>query len=200
MNSCVFGACIFLVVVSAAAQGTDDLLQYDDGIADWFTFEGGYRGTWFHLDDFYTDFDASKFVVNYAEIWFFHVYSNPWDTSDFIGEITDGTPYSPGTVLASDTGTASHMTPYYIYPAAPCTTGTDFTVTEIAAFSTIGAPSIASDISPATPPRSFTVTTPGVIDIWQYDFLVRVNGYPVPPDELTRTTWASLKATFSTTP
>ncbi len=198
MNSCVFLACVFLVAVSTAGPGTDDFLQYDDGVADWFSFKGGYRGTWFHLDDFYPDLDASKFVVSYATIWFFHVYSNPWDTSEFIGEITDGTPYAPGTVLVSTTGTATHLAPSYIYPASPCTTGTDFTVTEIAAFSTNGSPSIASDISPAAPQRSFTVTTPGVIDIWQYDFLVRVNGYPAPV-ELARTTWASLKATFAVT-
>jgi hypothetical protein len=197
MKLCVFSACVFLIAVSVSDPGTDDLLRYDDGVADWFTFIGGYRGTWFHLDDFYPDIDASKFVVNYAEIWFFHVYSSPWDTSQFIGEITDGTPYAPGTVLVSATGTAAHLAPSYIYPAAPCTTGTDFTVTEVTtAFSANGSPSIASDISPAGPQRSFTVTTPGTINIWQYDFLVRVNGSPTPPVELERSTWASLKAVF----
>ncbi len=189
---------VFVLTSFTLASGTDDLLQYDDGTADWFSFEGEYRGTWFNLDDFYPSVDASGFVLNYAEIWFFHVYTHPWDTSDFIGEIRDGTPESPGTVFAHDTGTAVHLSASYIYPLAPCTTGTDFTVTEIVNFfSVIGAPSIASDVSPAVNPRSFTVSSPGIIDYWQYDFLVRVNGYPVPPVDLARTTWASLKATFN---
>ncbi|MCK5130725.1 MAG: hypothetical protein KAR40_01060 [Candidatus Sabulitectum sp.] len=198
MKSFSFIACIFVLTISAWASGTDDLLQYDDGIADWFTFEGEYRGTWFNLEDFYPSLDATGFVLNYAEVWFFHVMNSnqEWDTSDFIGEITDGTPYSTGTIFAHDTGTAAHLSPSYIYPIAPCTTSMNFTVTEIPQFSRIGAPSIASDISPAAKPRSFTVTTPGVIDFWQYDFLIRVNGYPVPPVEFSRTTWASLKATF----
>lgn len=194
-----FTACVLLLTISASvrASGTDDLLQYDDGTADWFTFEGEYRGTWFNLEDFYPSLDATGFVVNYAEVWFFHVYTtHPWDTSEFIGEITDGTPDSPGTVFAHDTGTAFHLSPSYIYPMAPCTTSMNFTVTEIPQFSEIGAPSIASDISPATNPRSFTVTS-GIINYWQYDFLVRINGYPIPPAELARTTWASLKATFN---
>jgi len=190
-------AVLILVLTSfSMASGTDDLLQYDDGTADWFSFEGEYRGTWFNLEDFYPTVDASGFVLNYAEIWFFHVYTHPWDTSDFTGEITDGTPYSPSTVFAHDTGTAFHLSPSYIYPMAPCTTGTDFTVTEIPDFSSYGAPSIASDVSPAANLRSF-ISTPGFIDFWQYDFLIRVNGYPLPPSGLARTTWASLKATFN---
>lgn len=195
----LIGSAILLLVLApfTLASGTDDLLQYDDGTADWFSFEGNYRGTWFNLEDFYPPVDASAFVLEYAEIWFFHVYTHPWDTSDFTGEITDGTPDSPGTVFAHDSGTAVHLSPSYIYPLAPCTTGTHFTVTEIPEFSANGAPSIASDLSPAANPRSFSSTTPGIIDFWQYDFLVRVNGYPLPPVGLARTTWASLKATFN---
>lgn len=196
MKFIAFSASLLALTLTALASGTDDLLQYDDGTADWFTFEGEYRGTWFNLEDFYPAVDATGFVVNYAEVWFFHVSSQPWDASDFIGEITDGTPYSPGTVFAHDTGTALHLSPFYLYPMATCTTSTDFTVTEIPQFSEFGAPSIASDVSPALKPRSFTVTS-SVIDFWQYDFLIRVNGYPVPPVELARTTWASLKATFN---
>ncbi|MCD4706413.1 MAG: hypothetical protein K8S62_01595 [Candidatus Sabulitectum sp.] len=197
MKFIAFSASLLALTLTALASGTDDLLQYDDGIADWFTFEGEYRGTWFNLEDFYPAVDATGFVVNYAEVWFFHVSTQPWDTSYFIGEITDGTPDSPGTVFAHDTGIATHLSPSYIYPMAPCTTSMNFTVTEIPQFSPfLGAPSVASDLSPATKPRSFTVTS-SVIDFWQYDFLIRVNGYPTPPVELARTTWASLKATFS---
>ncbi len=192
-----FAASLLALTLTAAASGTDDLLQYDDGTAEWFTFEGEYRGTWFNLDDFYPAVDATGFVVNYAEIWFFHVLSQPWDTSDFVGEITDGTPYSPGIVFAHDTGTAVHLSPFYLYPVAPCTTNMNFTVTEIPQFSPIGAPSIASDLSPAIELRSFTVTNPGVIDFWQYDFLIRVNGFPIPPVKLERITWASLKSIFN---
>lgn len=175
--------------------GTDDFLQYDDGTAEWLSFEGDYRGTWFHLDDFYADESISRFVLNYAEIWFFHVYALPWDTSDFIAEITDGPPQTPGDVFAHQNSTALHMSPTMVYPFAPCTTSTDFTVTELV-LSSSGAPSVASDVSPSTVDRSFSVETPGVIDIWQFDFLIRVNGYPAPPVELTRTSWASVKAIF----
>ncbi len=200
MRSFLFITCVIALTTLSWGSGTDDLLQYDDGVADWFTFEGEYRGTWFNLEDFYPVKDATGFVIEYAEVWFYHVYAtHPWDTSDFIGEITDGTPDSPGTVFAHDSGTAVHLSPSYIYPMSPCTSGTNFTVTEIPQFSAYGAPSMASDVSPAANPRSFTVTTPGIIDFWQYDFLIRVNGYPVPPVELARTTWASLKSTFNCT-
>lgn len=197
MSLLLFFVCIQLVSDPIEpGMGTDDILQYDDGTAEWFSFEGIYRGTWFHLDDFYTIEGASRFVLNYAEIWFFHVYSQPWDTSDFICEITDGTPDVPGTVFDHQNSIASHLNPSMIYPFAPCTTSADFTVTELPVFSTYGAPSVASDLSPTTVGRSFSVVSPGNIDIWQFDYLIRVNGYPVPPVELSRVSWAFLKTTF----
>jgi len=187
----------FLVVIlfqGAFAEGTDDLLQYDDGLAGWFSFEGEYRGTWFNLDDFYLDSDASGFIVNYAEVWFFHVMSNPWDVSDYIGQITDGTPDSPGTVFFNEFKTAQNLSPNYFVPTVPCTTSTNFTVTAIT-LSGSGAPSMASDISPSPDPRSFYVDS-GILTFWMEDYLIRVNGYPTPPLNLSRTTWASLKAIF----
>ena len=187
---------IILLLVTLLTAGTDDVLQYDDGIPCWYSFSGVYRGTWFNLEDFYGP-AVKGYVVDYAQIWFFHVYSDPWDTSEFIGEITDGTPVMPGTVFASDSCVAVHQSAVDIFPFAPCTTGVDFTVTEIPAFSANGSPSVCSDLSPSAEGRSFFVTPPGDINIWTYDYLIRVYGYPVYESSLTRITWASLKSTFN---
>lgn len=185
-----------LLLVAALSAGTDDVLQYDDGAQAWFSSDGYYRGTWFNLHDFYGP-EVDGFVVEYAQIWFFHVYTSPWETSMFTGEITDGIPQMPGTVFASDTYVAAHLSAVDVFPFAPCTTSVDFTVTEIAAFSSDGSPSISSDLSPSVLGRSFSVTNPGMFDVWAYDYLIRVYGFPVVQSDLARLTWASLKTTFN---
>lgn len=186
---------ILLLLITALSSGTDDVLQYDDGVPCWYSFSGGYRGTWFNLEDFYGT-GVKGFVVDYAQLWFFHVATDPWDTSDFIGEITDGTPDMPGTVFASDSYVAVHQGAVDVFPFAPCTTGVNFTVTEVAAFSAYGAPSVYSDLSPSTSGRSFFADPPGGINLWTYDYIIRVYGFPVFESSLSRITWASLKSTF----
>jgi hypothetical protein len=91
-------------------DGTDDLFQYDDGTAHWLSWDGLYRGVWFHAQDFG---QGDVFVVSQLEFWFFHHSSFPWDIASFYAELWAGDQSGPATQMDQVSITAEHYSPTY---------------------------------------------------------------------------------------
>jgi hypothetical protein len=114
-------ACMPATVAAVASAGsiipdrplyipaTDDLLQYDDGTANWLTWGGLYRGVWFDLEDFIPG--SSGGYLMGMDYWFFHHSSYPWDTAGFFAELYTGDAGAPVTLLDQTSATTVHYQP-----------------------------------------------------------------------------------------
>lgn len=180
--------------------GTDAVLQYDDGTVAWLTWGGEYRGTWFHLADFYPGFD--DFVVDTLEFWFFHFPSYPWDTSSFFAALYSGDDAGPVTELFSTSAVAHHYMPCYVPVVPPVEAGGDFWVLMGTGLSAGGWPSIVADGTPqAVADHSFFSDDFIAWEPWiiqgphACDYFIRTHGDPV-SETLECATWGSIKGLF----
>lgn len=181
-----------LIPVFAAFASGITVLQYDDGIATWFSFDGMYRGVSFDLADF--DPDASGFSLGYVEYWFFDPGLPPWDTAQFTAEVWSGPISGPQELIYSDLVVAVHFSPVYLEIGVPLVTGTDFWCIVNTEFSSYGSPSLLGDVEPDAG-RSFHADEVSAWTPWDKgDYMVRAAGdfaY-----SMNAGTWASIKNLF----
>lgn len=177
--------------------GTDgDLLQYDDGSANWLTWGGLYRGTWFNLGDFGL---SGAWQAENSELWFYHHSSFPWDTSSFYCELYQGDQTSPTTQLNQTSVTATHYQPVFANysPNIDCG-GEDFWVLINTELSAGGWPSVLGDDTPNTADHSFFSDDFIVWEPWVIggstanDYFIRSEGHTA----LTSGTWAEIKSLY----
>jgi hypothetical protein len=205
----------FMIVIASAAAalsagsiqldrplpigGTDDLLQYDDGTANWLTWGGLYRGVWFNLQDFGPGMPGGHLV--YLEYWFFHHASYPWDISSFYAEVYDGDAAAPTTQLNQTSVTAVHYSPVHASFSWPgIEVGQNFWVLNNSEMSAGGWPSILGDNTPSPVSHSFfsddfIVWEPWIINgSTANDYFTRANEGVWPG--LDESTWGSIKTLF----
>jgi hypothetical protein len=200
-----------LALLSAGAPGgilldrplpvpcSDDKLQYDDGTANWLTWVGTYKGTWFHVGDFIPS--PTSWYAENLEMWFYHHSSYPWDTASFYAELWNGGPAGPSTELDQTSISALHYAPVYAdYNPWLIPTGMDFWGVVNAELSAGGWPSLLGDNSASSPSHSF----------YSYDFITWepwLAGHPTASDYFIRcsgvgtsgleeATWGSIKGLF----
>lgn len=177
-------------------ESSRDILQYDDGTANWLTWGGLYRGVFFDLNDFYVD--PVAFYCDSVEFWFFHHASYPWDVASFYAELYEGDASAPVTQLNQTSVTATHYSPCYAEYSAPITLPVQFWVIVNTEMSGGGWPALLGDNSPQ-PVTSHSFFSDDFI-VWEpwviggpnaNDYFVRVYGTPVLG--LEESTWGSLK-------
>lgn len=131
-------------VEDTVSSGTDDLLQYDDGISAWVWSGINYYGTWFDVTDFMPA--AADFECSSTEWWFYEHVNNPWDTDQIVVALWTGDADVPVTKLAADTITALHNAPVTVtYPTAISTGANFWLIANTTVFSTEGLPSVIYD-------------------------------------------------------
>jgi len=173
-------------------------LSYDDGTACWLTWEGNYRGVWFHLPDFGPSFECS-----FTEFWFYHevTYHN-WDVSTFYAELWlggSGPGGGPETQLDETAMIATHYSPAISYYSAPFTIDEDLWVVCDLSLSAGGWPSSMLDSTGNEDMHSFFSSD---FFVWEpmcppngpngVDAIIRAGGTL----GLNSTTWAAIKAIF----
>ncbi|MBN1433540.1 hypothetical protein JW921_02200 [Candidatus Fermentibacterales bacterium] len=167
-------------------DGSDYLLQYDDGEGWWLTWGGAYRGVWFRVEDFTT---APVDIIG-LELWFYHHPGYPWDTPFFFAEIWTGDDQSgPVTQLYSETAPATHDSAVRLEVDPPIGSGPDFWVLVNTEMSSGGWPSSLGDNGPNFTGHchSFVAGNP-----WsQGDLMIRAD---VDPLGLAETTWGRIKS------
>ncbi len=175
--------------------GSDDLIQYDDGTANWLTWGGLYRGTWFYIYDFGA---SGWFMPAQSELWFFHHSSYPWDVSSFYCELYTGDQAGPVTQLDQTSVTAIHYQPVHAVYSPPYPLE-NFWVLENTELSAGGWPSILGDNTPQTVDHSFFSDDFIVWEPWVIqgpsanDYFIRSDGLWM---GLEQTTWAAIKSTY----
>jgi hypothetical protein len=178
-------------------SGTDDLFQYDDGTANWLTWGGLYRGTWFNLQDFVPGAPGGQ--LNNLEYWFFHHASYPWDVSSFYAELYDGDAAAPVTQLNQTSVVATHYSPVYATYGTPIAVGADFWGLINTEMSAGGWPSVLGDNTPNPTSHSFfsddfIVWEPWVIaGATANDYFVRSTG----TIGLDQSTWGAIKGLYN---
>ena len=171
--------------------GSDAQLSYDDGSANWLTWNGVYRGVWFNTADFgYGDpWDADN-----TEFWFYHHSSYQWDTPCFYAELWNGNNISgPVTQLDQTSVTATHYAAVYANYSASITCESQFWVISSTEMSSGGWPSILSDPTPGI--HSFQSDDFIEWDSWNLgDYFIRTNSEGL---RLDSQTWGAIKTLFS---
>jgi hypothetical protein len=181
-----------------SVEGADDLFyQYDDGTANWLTWGGLYRGTWFNLEDFEPGLPGV--TLGYLEFWFFHHASYPWDVSSFYSELYEGDAVAPATQLNQTSVTAIHYSSVHASYSWPgIEVGQNFWGLVNSEMSAGGWPSILGDNTPNPVSHSFfsddfIVWEPWIISgATANDYFLRAGQY-IGLDE---TTWGSIKTMF----
>jgi hypothetical protein len=179
--------------------GTDELLQYDDGSANWLTWSGTYRGTWFDLYDF-TPSPYPEWLAGSSELWFYHHSSYPWDTQSFYCEIWNGGIAGPDAELNQTSVTAIHYSPCYATYNPGIWCDLQFWIIVNTEMSSGGWPSVIGDNTPGWTGTShsyfsddFVVWEPWIIQgPISNDYFIR-SLYGIGLDE---TTWAAIKTLF----
>lgn len=197
--TCVSSAGSSPVSPEPIEQSDGNWLVYDDGTANWFTWDGTYRGVWFNLYDFVPGWTSCQ--ISEAELWFYHHAYYPWDTSEFTMELWNGDSNGPDVFLFDTTTTAFHYAPVNIVISPGVIAESNFWCLQNAEFSSGGWPSILSDHGiPGTVYHSFFSDT--LSGVWQpfdrvgpADFLVRIYADMLTVN-LQRTSWGALKAVF----
>ena len=173
---------------------TDDQLSYDDGTANWLTWGGLYRGTWFNLADFGGGSGSSWNAQN-AELWFFHHSSYPWDTASFYCEVYNGDASAPVTQLNQTSVPALHYAACYANYSPELVCEANFWIIANTELSSGGWPSILGDPSPPAVCHSFFSDDFIVWEPWGElgDYFVRTTGTMA----LSSSTWGSIKALYN---
>ncbi len=174
---------------------SDDLLQYDDGTANWLTWGGLYRGAWFNIADFGL---SGGWSTTQSQFWFFHHSSYPWDVSSFYGELYNGDQAGPVTQLDQTSVTATHYQPVYANYSPAITTEANFWVLINTELSAGGWPAVLGDNTPQTADHSFFSDDFIVWEPWiiggstANDYFIRSTG----TGALESATWGSIKALY----
>ncbi len=185
--SAFLGLVVFVTGVFAG-----QLLQYDDGTATWFSFDGKYRGVAFDVGHFNPD--ASGFDLNTVEYWFYNSGIPLWDTDQFYAEVWEGGVGGPVGLLATQTVTALHFSPCYLQLSDPLTTGTGFWCLVNTELSANGSPSLLGD-DVTDHDRSLFSSNMTSWTAWTLgDYLVRADGEFF--FSLETGSWAAIKALF----
>lgn len=185
--SAFLGLIVFVTGVFAG-----QLLQYDDGTATWFSFDGKYRGVAFDVGHFNPD--ASGFDLNTVEYWFYNSGIPLWDTDQFYAEVWEGGVGGPVGLLATQTVTALHFSPCYLQLSDPLTTGTGFWCLVNTELSANGSPSLLGD-DVTDHDRSLFSSNMTSWTAWTLgDYLVRADGEYF--FSLETGSWAAIKALF----
>ena len=180
---------------NCAPVDPEGILQYDDGSAWFLHYDEPYRGTWFHLEDFYSD--PQGFEVEAVEFWFYHhlgCYGLYWPTDFFGADLCSGGSAGPTLALDESRGVAIHMSASYHNYSDPVTVGNDFWfVIELSDWN--GTPSPISDQYSLDQPHSFHSDD---MKLWEPtfagDYLFRIHGSP--RLALAGDTWGGIKSLF----
>jgi hypothetical protein len=178
--------------------GTDQLLQYDDGTANWLTWGGLYRGVWFDVTDF--DMDGDGFIAENTEYWFYHDSMYPWDTSFFYAELWNGDVSGPVTRLDQTSMVATHLAPDYANYSPTIETEADFWGLVNTCVSTGCWPSTLGDGTPNPTSHSFTSDDFILWEPWivtgatANDLFIRAGGDLL--STLETESWGSIKGLF----
>ncbi len=145
VTASVFAADCYPVEGSVGGgSGTDDLLQYDDGMAEWIWAGVNYFGTWFDITDFHPE--ATNFDCSSTEWWYYHHEYSPWDTDQIVVELWTGDVAKPVTELASNDIIALHNAPVIVNYPTPVSTGVNFwMIGNTTVYSDAGVPSLLYD-------------------------------------------------------
>jgi hypothetical protein len=176
------------------ALGTDDVLQYDDGTAQWLSYDRQFSGVWFDLEDFQTG--ATGCLIQSTEYWFFHhvgSYYLYWDTSIFSAQVWAGGAAGPDCMIDCTSATAVNFAPVYVDYLPVLQVPEDFWVITRHSFWN-GSPTPVMDMEAAPVPHSFWRNPD--MTYWEPligDLLYRVHGNPV---GLQSVTWGAVKGMF----
>jgi len=193
----VSGAGSFLLESPVIVEGTDYVLQYDDGTAHWLSWGGLYRGVWFDLDDF-VPYQPGCYV-HYTEFWFYHHASYPWDTTSFYAELWSGDASGPVDQFDQTSMVATHYAPVHAYYSPDIATGVDFWGLVNTSMSSGGWPALLGDNSPNATDHSFYSDDFILWEPWiviggtASDYFVRVSENF---GALERESWGSIKGLF----
>ncbi len=172
-----------------------DWLTYCDGTPSWITWQGTYRGTWFHLEDFHPGVEEAW--ISCSEFWFYH-HNSVWDTSHAYFELWTGEASGPGELLDRQSGYALHYAPTYITYGPPLEVPFDFWTMVNTTFSTGGWPSSLTDGADLPQPHSFFSDDFVLWEPWEpvgrnssYFIYVQMNMF-----SMNSCTWGSLKTLF----
>ncbi len=166
-------------------------LQYNNGTAQWFDWNGTCKAVWFDVQDFIPTADLG--YIEQTEVWFYHKTEYPWDTSDVYIEIWNGNESGPVTQLDKTMATALHNMPTYVYYDPPLEVGPDYWCIVNSELSGGGWPSILADYSLGINHSFIGDATAWEIYTWGEYFIA------VYWDQLTslnRTSWGQLKTIF----
>lgn len=185
------------IAVDLPVQGTDgDWLRYDNGTANWYTWGGMYRATWFNTEDFIPGFGGAE--VLQSEIWFYHGTSKIWDTSDVYIELWNGDSMGPVAQLDQTMLTAVHYAPVYATYSPGVEVEANFWLVVNTEMSAEAYPSSLGDGAGSAVSHSYYSDDLIIWEPWipptgisNYFMAVEVD-----PLALDGTTWGSLKATF----
>ena len=168
-------------------------LTYCSGTPGWITWGGTYRGTWFHLEDFYPG--VSETALSASEFWFYHHSSYPWDSSDAYIELWNGDENGPVLQLSQDILTAVHFAPVYVYHEPPVEVPGDFWVLVNTEMSAGGWPSLLGDNSAQPVSHSFFSDDFIVWEPWFFgrNYFIAVLA---DVDAISTTSWGCLKTLF----
>ena len=181
--------------VGEAPSSSD--LTYFDGTAWWLSWDGLYRGTWFHMQDFYPS--PVDFELRQSEMWFYHHASYPWDTSEVWFEVFNGDQMAPVEQLDRTLVTAAHYSAVEVDYGAMFFTEPDFWLIANTEVSSGGWPSILGDSTPNETDHSFHSDDFIVWEPWVIqgptanDYWIQAEG-PLPGFE--SATWGAVKTLF----
>jgi hypothetical protein len=191
------GAGSFRLETPVIIGGTDEILSYDDGTANWLTWGGLYRGVWFDVTDF--EPGAMFFYADYTEYWFYHHSSYPWDTASFYAELWNGDANGPTAELNQTSMVATHYTPVHANYSPTINTEGDFWGLVNTSMSSGGWPALLGDNTAQTPSHSFYSDDFIIWEPWivvgasANDYFVRVGGSFMALDTQS---WGSIKGLF----
>lgn len=182
--------------VGSNSSGSD-YFQYDDGSAQWYTWEGSYRGVWFNSGDFWTI--PFPVTITYSEFWMYHHSSYPWDISEFYAEIWNGSSSGPSSFLNRMELVALHYAPVFAYYPPFFNTEPNFWVLENTEMSAGSWPSILSDGTTPAVHHSFYSDDFSLWEPWSAgvntgDYFVRIECDDL--QDLASTSWGSIKSLF----
>jgi hypothetical protein len=181
------------VDIPAGSGGYDvDVLQYDDGSANWLTWGGTCRGVWFNTQDFMPG--GTGFALEAMEWWFYEHSSYPWDTSDFYAEVWNGDGNGPVELLDSQQLSAVHYAAVFTYYDPPLVAEDNFWGLINTTMSAGGWPSVLGDGTAGE--HSFFSDDMIVWEPWGElgDYFIRAHGEFLL--SLEGDSWGSIKALF----
>jgi hypothetical protein len=181
------------VCLPGRSGSTYDELTYYNGTANWFTWAGMYKGTWFNTQDFMPG--STGYLMNHVEYWFYEHSNYPWDTDQFFSEVWNGEHTGPQSFLLQNVVTAFHFAPCYHVIIPDLLTEQHFWCVINTEMSDGGWPSILGDWSmPGDAGHSFHSDD---FVVWESfgdygEFAIMAERWV----SIETTTWGSLKALF----